>query len=150
MVSAAVGKLKAFKRDGTYMYNTFTNHIIHGTTKLYSIIADLFNAMIIHGLTPKEMLGGTIIPIPKQKGKTKSENNRSVTLGTVLLKVFDIMLLMLCNEHLNTLVNFSLVLKGSHRLQPALLHCIVYCWMLPKRTIVWNFVNFSRNLEIIR
>ena len=99
-VSTAVGKLKAFKRDG--IYNIFTNHIIHGTTKLYSIIADLFNAMIIHGFTPKEMLGGTIIPIPKQKGKTKSENYRSITLGTVLLKVFDIILLMMCNEQFNT------------------------------------------------
>ena len=37
----------------------FSNHIIHGTEKLFKALTLLYNGMLIHGVSPSELLIGT-------------------------------------------------------------------------------------------
>lgn len=74
--------IKSGKKD-CYL-NMFTDHLLHGSNKLYVYIALLFSAMLKHGYSPTEMLGGTMIPLPKVKGTNNSEKFRAITLCSTM------------------------------------------------------------------
>ena len=88
MVENAAKTMKPGKRDGSNMLAT--DHIIHGSHNLYILIATLFSSMLSHGHCPSNMLYGKIVPIPKVKGSNKADNYRSITLGSVLCKLFEL------------------------------------------------------------
>ena len=44
-----------------------SDHIINGPRLLYVLLTMVFNSMLIHGVSPKSMLVGTMIPIPKDR-----------------------------------------------------------------------------------
>ena len=81
-----------------------TDHFINGPDRLFVIICTLFNSMIIHGIAPSDFLIGTMIPIVKdyRKSSKRSDNYRTLTLGTILSKVFDILILKKHNSFFNT------------------------------------------------
>ncbi len=43
------------------------NHLILDTHNLYVMLTLLSNSMLVHGICPKSMLHGTMIPKPKNK-----------------------------------------------------------------------------------
>ena len=45
----------------------FSNHIIHGTEKLFKALTLLYNGMLIHGVSPSELLRGTMCHFRKIK-----------------------------------------------------------------------------------
>ncbi len=51
--------------------------------------------MIVHGVSPDNMITGNMIPFPKSKIKLLccSDNDRAITLSSVIGKVFDWVLL---------------------------------------------------------
>ncbi len=55
----------------------------------------LFNTMLIHGVSPRNMLMSTLVPIPKNKNKSlnDSDNYRAIALGSIMCKVLDNILL---------------------------------------------------------
>ena len=85
--------LKQDKKDGNI--DLVTNHIIHGCHRLNVLLALLFSAIVKHGVTPSDMLSGTMVPIPKGRwaNLTMSENFRAITLGSILGKLLDTMIL---------------------------------------------------------
>ena len=58
----------------------FSNHIIHGTEKLFKALTLLYNGMLIHGVSPSELLIGTMVPLQKDKRKAhhSSDNYRAL------------------------------------------------------------------------
>ena len=91
-----VDKLKYRKSDA--IEDILTDNIIHGSHRLYVLLAILFTSMNNHGKSPKNMLYGTIIPIPKVKGTTGKYH--AITKSSVLLKLLEYIFLNKCNDDL--------------------------------------------------
>ena len=98
----AVKRLKSNKSDGNI--GMFTNHIIHGTPRLYVYISLLFDSLLSHGFVPSELLLSTLIPIPKNKRKSlnESDNYRAIALGSILGKLMDNIILCNCEKVFST------------------------------------------------
>ena len=90
-IQEAVDMLKNGKKEENGLN---TNHIKHGTNRLFIIISLLFNCMLSHGMAPDELLLGTMIPLIKDsRGKKQcSDNYRALTIGTGLSKLLDIVI----------------------------------------------------------
>ncbi len=68
-----------------------SDNIIHGTHSLYVLLTIVFNAMLIHGVSPDSMILGTMVPIPKNKKKSlcNSDNYRAIALSSIIGKILD-------------------------------------------------------------
>ena len=95
-VRKAISFLKYNKYDGNI--GLYSDNIIHGTDKLYQLLAKLFNGMLVHGCSIGDMFRGTLTPIVKDKRSklSNSDNFRSICLQNVLCKLLDVMIL--CKE----------------------------------------------------
>jgi len=71
-----------------------SDHIIHGTHKLYIHIALLFNCVISHGFAPVGFRLSTLIPIPKNRRKSLNDSNnyKAIALSSILGKLLDHMI----------------------------------------------------------
>ena len=68
-----------------------SNNFQHGTSLLYTRIAQLFSAMLCYGYAPQLFLRSTMIPIPK-RGKvcfTNADLYRSIAISSILSKILD-------------------------------------------------------------
>ena len=54
IVMSCITNLKSSKSDGDTGFNS--NHLIHGTHRLYTMLCLLFNSMLAHGYYPKELV----------------------------------------------------------------------------------------------
>ena len=72
-----------------------SNHIINGGDKLKILISFLFACMVNHGQSPRGIAMGTMVPHGKGKwsNTSLSENYRAITLGSILGKILDIIIL---------------------------------------------------------
>ena len=97
--------LKRNKNDGNLGHNT--NHIIHGTQKLFVYISVLFNSMVKHGYCPEGFQLCTIVPIPKNSSNSLNDSNnyRAIAISSVLGKLFDHILLKCYSEVFQTSYN---------------------------------------------
>ena len=102
VVRLCITRLKPTKTDGDTDFNS--NHLINGTHRLYTILCLLFNSMITHGYYPKELVKSTIISIPKDKSASlsKSTNYRGISLFNSIIKLFDYIIIDLCEDTLST------------------------------------------------
>ena len=68
----------------------FSNHIIHGTEKLFKALTLLYNGMLIHGVSPRDLLRGTMVPLQKDKRKAHHsfDNYRALTLGSIIGQLY--------------------------------------------------------------
>ena len=80
--------MKCDKKEESGIYS---NHIINGTDLLYKLLTKLYNGMLIHGVSPNELMVGTMIPLQKDKinAQHKSDNYRALTLGSIIGKLYD-------------------------------------------------------------
>ena len=97
-ISNAIKMLKKGKADGNN--NLFSDHFINAPIELHSLLALLFNQMLYHGFSPLNIANGTIIPIPKVKNTCDSSQFRSITLGSIPLKILELMILDICKKNL--------------------------------------------------
>ena len=90
----AVMHLKSGKSDGNEGLNS--DSCIHGTNKLYAILALLFTSLLLHGYSPDSMILGTMIPIPKDTRTSlcDSSNYRTIALSSMFSKVLNWVILM--------------------------------------------------------
>ena len=110
-VEEAIANLKLGKSDGEE--GLVSDHFINGTMLLQVLITCLFNnCMLVHGVCPDTMSCGTMIPIPKDKRKSLdcSDNYRAITLGSIVSKILDSVILLKEKSALSNLT-YSLVLR---------------------------------------
>ena len=88
-VVKSISHLKSGKASGEEQL--YSDHIIHAPHLLHVFLSMLFNAMLVHGMSPNSMIVGTMVPIPKCKYKEldNSDNYRSIALSSVIGKTFD-------------------------------------------------------------
>ena len=94
--------VKPGKSAGSCGYSS--DHIIHGSYLLRSHITSLFNVIISHGFAPMDFRLSTLIPIPKNKRKSRndSDNYRAIALSSILGKMLDHLLLVKYDDVFNT------------------------------------------------
>ena len=82
-----MNRLKSGKSDESGLYS---DHVRNGPHILFVLLTCLFNAMLVYGCCPDNMLKRTMVPIPKCKraGMSPSVNYRAITLGSVISKLF--------------------------------------------------------------
>ena len=92
-VKKAVSKLRAGKHDGKKEF--FTDHLRNAPESLYYVLANLFNAMIVHSVIPSDFHLSTLLPIPKncKKSLSNSDNYRAIAMSSVMGKLLDHILL---------------------------------------------------------
>ncbi len=88
-----IGHLKHGKTDGTE--ELYSDHLINGCDSLDVYLTVIFNAMLIHGISPESMHLGTMVPIPKNKRQSLciSDNYRAIALSIILVKIPDWLIL---------------------------------------------------------
>jgi len=98
----AIKELKPNKRDGHS--GCQSDHFIHGTRKLHTLMSQLLNAMLVHGFAPDSFLLCTVTSIPKNNRKSlnDSSNYRGIALSSILGKVFDRIILKHNRDQLKT------------------------------------------------
>ena len=90
-VKDAINLLKSGKKEENCLYS---DHFKAGSHRLIVTITLLFNCMLVHGIVPDEFLLGTMIPLIKNPrgNKQSSDNYRSLTIGTGLSKILEIII----------------------------------------------------------
>ena len=88
-MTCVIGRMKLFKADG--IEATSSDILINACTELHVHLGLLLNSMLIHGISPCNLLISTLVPIPKNKNKSLnySDNYRAIALGSVVGKVID-------------------------------------------------------------
>ena len=66
-----------------------STHIIHGTETLFIALTLLYNGILIHGVSPSELLIGTTVPLQKDKRKMHHsfDNYKALTSGNIIGKL---------------------------------------------------------------
>ena len=101
-VRISIASLKPGKADGRS--GVLTDHIMHGGHNLHVYVCQLFNSMLIHGISPSSLQTSTLVPIPKDKRKilSVSDNYRAIALSSPLCKVLDTIILRKYGDLLST------------------------------------------------
>ena len=99
-VDRCIKKLKLGKVLGPDSLNA--EHLFHAHPAVAVHLCALFRSIILHGYVPNDFGSGTIIPLIKDKtGDVKNLNNfRGITLIPVIFKLFELVLLEICEEFL--------------------------------------------------
>ena len=92
-VQLAIRRMKCGKKDGIEEFAS--DFITRGTRRLAVHFSLLFSMILRHGCFPKVFGSSLIIPIPKNKRKSLNDSNnyRTIALGSIVGKLFDMVLL---------------------------------------------------------
>ena len=84
-VVEAVRTLRKGKHDGSLRF--FSDHIIHGSLKLFAMLVMLINSIFIHGHSPDELPNSIVIPSPKNNRVSLkcSDNYRGIAYVNLLI-----------------------------------------------------------------
>ena len=92
-IAEAIKRLQGFKKDG--YSDIMSNHLIESGARLHIHLSFLLSSIVVHGLSPDDMLWSTMVPVPKGKWKnlTSSSNYRAIALSSIVGKLLDIIIL---------------------------------------------------------
>ena len=101
VITEAVKEIKPNKNDPVFNFNS--NCIKHAPASLYYHLSNMIKAFLIHGHVSNMLLVATIVPLIKNKlGNTESSDNyRSIALSSVILKIYDWVVITLFGDRLN-------------------------------------------------
>ena len=96
----AFREMKGGKNDA--MYDIQSDCLKNGPESLFSHLTNLIRTFIVHGAVPHVILICTLLPLVKDNlgDTTSSENYRAIAIGSLLLKLLDIVLLLLTRDKL--------------------------------------------------
>ena len=102
LVKEAISKLKNDKTDPLYHFNS--DCIKNAPPILCEILAKLFKMYLIRDHISSVIMVSTVIPLIKDKlgDITSSNNYRSIALNSLVLKIFDWIILLLHGDKLGT------------------------------------------------
>ena len=148
IVMSCITSLKSSKSDRDTGFNS--NHLIHGTHRLYTMLCILVSSMLTHGYYPKELVKSTIISIPKDKSisLSKSTNYIGISLFNSINKLFDNV--DLCGDTLLTSeMQFGFKPKHSTTLCTTVLKEIIDYYVRRNSNIYYCFLDASKAFDKI-
>ena len=94
-------KLKPAKKDP--VADISSDYLIHAPDELFDILARCFKSYITHSHVSGFLLVSSLVPLLKDKlgDITSSNNYRSIAISSLVLKVFDLLIISLFSEYLN-------------------------------------------------
>ena len=100
IVKKSAQKLKPGKTDPVLIITS--DCLMNAPDSLYEILALCMRSYIIHGHVSKFLLTCTMVPLVKDKlgDNTCSDNYRSIAISSVIMKIFDLVILSVFGEHL--------------------------------------------------
>ena len=102
-VAAPLNKVKSSKSDPVFDFNSYC--FINSPPELIQHVTNLFKWFLRTGKVPAFLLLCTIVPIVKKDNIgdiTSSDNYRAIAIGSLILKWFDWLIIILEEENLNT------------------------------------------------
>ena len=98
IVKKAANKLKDNKSDPTYSFSS--DCLKHGPDKLFQLLSIAIQSFLVHGHITIFLLLATLIPLIKDKlaSINTSSNYRSIAISSLVLKMFDWIILTLFGE----------------------------------------------------
>ena len=102
LVAEAISRVNSNKTDPQYEFTS--DCIKNAPVILCKKLAELFRMFIIHGYISSNLMISTLIPLVKDKlgDITSSNNYRSIALSSIILKIFDWVILLLYDGGLKT------------------------------------------------
>ena len=100
VISDAIKGIRSNKNDPVFTFNS--DCIKQAPNSLYQHIANMIKCFLIHGHVSNILLVATILPLLKDKmGDIESSDNyRSIALSSVILKIYDWVVMILCGDKL--------------------------------------------------
>ena len=135
LVQKAISHLKHKQNDP--VSNFSSDSLKYGSTILSEYLALIFRHQLIHGHTTSSIMLSTIIPLVKDKlgDICSSSNYRSIAISSLIFKIFDWVILLLHNDHLETdELQFGFQEKTSTSM------CI---WMAVEQLITFNDMDLK-------
>ena len=135
IIRQSLRKLKPGKGDGDRGFKS--DHLIHSTHRFHAMLCLLFNAMLIHGYTPDDLLKSSIISIPKDRtaSLTTSDNYRGISLFNAICKLLDNVILLYGDELQSSDMQFGYK-QG---------HSTTLCTLIYKE-VVHHYLNSGSNV----
>ena len=101
LVKEAVSHLKPGKSDPVFLFGS--DCLKNAPTVFYDHLTDVFKCFLIHGHVSSVLMISTMIPLIKDKlgDICASSNYRSIALSSLILKIFDWVIILLYGERLN-------------------------------------------------
>ena len=145
----AVFSLKLGKATSTFLK---AEHVFNGCPELICYLHLLFNGLLSHSYMPHEFLLGNITPIVKDNNgdTTSSANYRPITLGPVLLQLFEYLLMNKFGHFLET-DNLQFGYKHKHSASHAiyvLRECVNYYTSHGSNVLV-SFLDCSKAFDTV-
>ena len=144
----AVSSLKVGKSTSTFIK---AEHIFYGCHELTCYLHLLYNSLLSHSYMPHEFLLGNITPIIKDaNGDTCSGNYRPITLGPILLQLFEYLLMNKFGYFLST-DNLQFGYKNKHSTSHAvyvLRECVNYYTTHGSNVLV-SFLDCSKAFDTV-
>ena len=100
IVEEAIRKVKSGKNDPI---NTFSSDCVkNAPSVLHDHLAYIFRSYLVHGHISKVLMLSTLVPLLKDKlgDQCTSSNYRSIALSSLILKIFDWVLILICEKEL--------------------------------------------------
>ena len=100
VVGEAIRKIKSGKNDPI---NTFSSDCVKNASSiLHEHLANIFRSYLVHGHISKVLMLSTLVPLLKDKlgDQCSSSNYRSIALSSLILKIFDWVLILICEKEL--------------------------------------------------
>ena len=146
-VTACVKQLKSNKSDGNEGLSS--NHIIYGSSTLFSKITALCTAMLHHGYVAPNLRLATIIPIVKDKTESMNDSNnyRGIALSSILSKLLDKVIIQSHKVHLGSSdLQFGYKEKSSTAQCTFVVEEIVHYYRSNESNVYATFLDASRHL----
>ena len=101
-VGEAIKAIKHGKSAG--MDGIYGEHFIHAHKKVNVLLCLVFNAMVIHGYLPSQLLNTIIVPLVKDKrgNLTDGDNYRPLAITCIASKILELLVLNRYNSMLKT------------------------------------------------
>ena len=102
LIKEAIDRLKSSKSD--CLYNFGSDAFIKAKEVIAEPIAFLLKSFLIHGFVPLFLLVCSLVPLVKDKlgDISSSDNYRAIAISSLLLKIFDWVLILLFSDKLKT------------------------------------------------
>lgn len=95
IVRQATDKIKMHKNDPVFVFNS--DCLKCAPSSLFQHLSNLIRSFLIHGHVSKVLLLATLVPLLKDKlgDRESSDNYRSIALSSIILKIFDWVIIIL-------------------------------------------------------